>query len=60
VIPDIENYDNLPSFSIIETSLKDMNKRTKLQKQKTIYNKEQTPSPPKNNHKAKKGTIELI
>jgi hypothetical protein len=30
VIPDVENYDNLPSFSIIETSLKDMSKRTKI------------------------------
>ena len=27
VIPDTENYDNLPFFSIIETSLKDRSKK---------------------------------
>lgn len=32
VIPEVEHYDNLPHFTIIETSLKDRSKKVKLQK----------------------------
>ncbi len=39
VIPDTENYDKMPFFSIIETSLKDRSKNKKIQKQKTDLNK---------------------
>ncbi|CDW86812.1 UNKNOWN [Stylonychia lemnae] len=35
VIPEVENIDNLPFFSIIETSLKDMTKKSKLRRQET-------------------------
>eukprot|EP00347_Sterkiella_histriomuscorum_P018517 403345208 len=35
VIPEIENIDNLPVFSIIETSLKDTNKKSKIKRMET-------------------------
>lgn len=35
VIPEIDNIDKLPFFSIIETSLKDTTKKSKLKKMTT-------------------------
>lgn len=35
VIPDVDNYDNLPFFSIIETSLKDTSKKSKIKRMET-------------------------
>lgn len=38
VIPDVENLDTLPTFSIIETSLKDTTKKTRIKRQETNLN----------------------
>jgi len=43
VIPDVENHDNLPFFSIIETSLKDMTKKSKIKRQETDLRNGESP-----------------